>query len=186
MNDNNGNDNNNDNNGNNDNDTYKKKDNHHWVKEKVKVLDADIDITKKEISIYIFIIYLYKKGFYLFLESNSIRVIPSGLPSEFKKVIQERKQDIVSFLRSKEKESILSPEVLSETLWLIDLLHVKDLDKSRLTNLLRKARYFNATEDDTMRLSFALIEIYARKVDPNYRATIWGNRTWEECHKSKG
>lgn len=142
-------------------------------------------VNTKDNNIYSFLIYIFNRGFYVFLEGSSIRVIPSGLSLELKQAIQGKKLEIISFLEEKKKDSILSPEVNSTALWLIGLLRDNDQDKASLISRLRKASYFNATEDDLMSLSLALVEVYARKVNPSYRATIWGGRTWEECYNPR-
>ena len=138
--------------------------------------------TKENNNINFFLISLCEKGFYVFLESSSLRVIPSGLPSELKKALIERKQEIISFLRSKQKDSILSPDVEREALWLIKQFSPDTPNHARLTSLLRKAQYYQATDNDLIKLSLAIVEIYARELNPEYRAAIWGGRTWlERC-----
>lgn len=130
-----------------------------------------------------------KKGFFLSLEGPSLRVKPSGLPADLRKELQERKEEVVSFLSSRSHPCSSNPsfpEVLSTADTIVSELNANDPDRRHLVCLIDQARRSAATEDDLSRLAFALIDVYARKFNPDYRAAIWGGRTWREVNAKGG
>lgn len=67
--------------------------------------------------------------------------------------------------------------------WVAGQLPEDDADRSDLEAFIGAAG--SGDDDDLTRLGVRLVEVYARRIDPKYRAAIWGGRTWAEVQGAR-
>lgn len=70
-----------------------------------------------------------------------------------------------------------------EARWICSMLPAGDADRLELESFIEIAG--RGDEDDMTRLGILLVEVYARRIDREYRAAIWGGRTWNEVRRGK-
>jgi hypothetical protein len=61
-----------------------------------------------------------KNGFFLSLEGSSLRVKPSGLPADLRKELQERKEEVITFLSSRSHPPSSNHSSPSEVTYAVD------------------------------------------------------------------
>jgi hypothetical protein len=74
-------------------------------------------------------------------------------------------------------------EYQEEARWVCSLLPEGDADRRDLEALIEVAG--SGDDDDLTRLGVRTVEVYGRRIDPKYRAAIWGGRTWGEVTEGR-
>lgn len=138
---------------------------------------------------------LSEKGYRLKIDGEGVRCHPKP-SNEVRELIKANKAEIITLLRSGNPDPpppIPLPEnsptsPLSENsreLFLTagsvaEMLPPNDPDRLTLHRLIDQARRSDPTKDDLDRLAFALVSVYGRRINSEYRAAIWGGRKWSE------
>lgn len=135
------------------------------------------------------------EGLFLRLTDDG-RLVSRPAPSPaLRSILQEFKPAIINHLAgnpSQEGEEVapaqpgpLSPDApltldhtQEEARWVFEQFPPGDPDRVALEELSQEAGTGNP--DALIRLAVRLVEVYGRRIEPTYRAAIWGGRTWSE------